>query len=255
MKYEGKGIPTMNPAPSVLLTRWQQQRDAIILDDINATRNIANAKAVSSKSDKVKHRAFIRVFSKIMTFRNNLTDPAVLDQVRNEVLRTTLELEERIKNSGSGPVTKNSTPDNTELSGLNKELTEHSQKGNWALYSSTVFKLGTQLRSMGRWEEALARYLEVCYLNLNGPKNYGVIDDPDLLKEYPPFDPEDGYLLPGVLAEVDNAIAARGLTAKETKTLFHKTAVELQARLKLPLRYEDAWVKLEAEIFPEESSD
>lgn len=255
-RYEDKGIPTVKPTPSALLKQWQQQRDAIILDDINAVLNEANAKAASSKSDKVKHGAFLRVFSKIMTFRNNLTDPTGLDQVQNEVLRTTLELEERIDNLGSKPVTKASAaPDNTDLSGLNKELVEHSQKGHWALYSATMFRLGNQLRNTGQREEALERYLEACYLNLNGPKNYGIIDDPDLLKQYPSFDPKDGFLPSGVLAEVENAIAALGLTANETKTLFDKVAARLHARLRLPLGCEDAWAKLEAEIFPKETSD
>ena len=115
LRYENKGIPTIKPAPSALLAQWQEKKDVIILDDINAALNVANAKAVSSKSDKLKHRAFIRVFSKIMTFRNKLTDPTVLDRVRDMVLRTTLELEERIKNSKPGLVKKNSTPDDTEL--------------------------------------------------------------------------------------------------------------------------------------------
>lgn len=145
--------------------------------------------------------------------------------------------------------------DDKELNRLNQELLEHARDQHWGLYRNTLFQIGELLREKGSFEEALGRYLEVCYLDLNGPKNHGVLSDADLAEGLRPFEPEGEDLLPGVLDRVDIVIEALGFTAKETKAVFDKTSSKLGSLLNLPLPYQDAWVKIEAEIFSGQEQD
>jgi len=54
------------------------------------------------------------------------------------------------------------------------------------------------LRKEGKAEHYLMFMLEVCYLDLNGPFNCGGINDPSIRRQYPPFNPKDGFLAPGI---------------------------------------------------------
>ncbi len=139
--------------------------------------------------------------------------------------------------------------DDKDLARLNQELSEHAHDQNWGLYRNTLFQMGELLRGKESFEEALSRYFEVCYLDLNGPKNYGVLSDPDLLEEYPPFEPDEEGLAPGVLDRVDTIIEAIKITAKEAKAIFDISAAKLESLLDLPVSHQDAWAKIEAEIF------
>ena len=139
--------------------------------------------------------------------------------------------------------------DDKDLARLNQELSEHARDQHWGLYTNTLFQMGELLRGKGSFEEALSRYFEVCYLALNGPKNYGELSDPDLLDEFPPFEPDEEALATGVLDRVDNIIEALRLTAKEAKAIFDETTAKLESLLDLPVSHQDAWVKIEAEIF------
>lgn len=145
--------------------------------------------------------------------------------------------------------------DDKELSRLNQELSEHAREQQWGLYRNTLFQVGELLREKGSFEEALCHYLEVCYLDLNGPKNYGVLSDVDLAEGVRSFDPEGEGLFPGVLDRVDNVMEALGFTAKETKVVFDKASSRLESLLNLPVPHQDAWVKIEAEIFTGQEQD
>lgn len=117
------------------------------------------------------------------------------------------------------------------------------------LYRNTLFQIGELLQENGSFEEALGRYLEVCYLDINGPKNYGVLSDADLAEGLRPFEPEGEELFPGVLDRVDIVIDALGFTVRETKAVFDKNSPKLESLLNLPVPHQDAWAKIEAEIF------
>ena len=84
---------------------------------------------------------------------------------------------------------------------LNQELLEHVQQRNWGLFRNTKFAMAEILRKENRLPAALGGYLEVCYLDLNGPHNTGGITDGELLREYPPWNHKDptAELAPGIL--------------------------------------------------------
>ena len=139
---------------------------------------------------------------------------------------------------------------------LNKELITHAGSQHWGLYRNTVFEMGELLRSESRWSEALNRYLEVCYLDLNGPTNYGDISDidPKLLRavlgeEIKPFKQADGQLYPGVLAIVEHLVKNLEMSPGTMRADFLKLAARVESSLGLPVSAEVAWKSLENELF------
>ena len=131
----------------------------------------------------------------------------------------------------------------------NKYLLEHARNNDWGLYRNTRLQMGDILKKELKLKEALITYLEVCYLDLNGPNNRGCLEDPELLKEYPPFDPSmgDAFLAPGVIeyiAKLHNKLNLKD----EVRKLFIENNNRIQQSLKLPLSVGDAWVKLESAL-------
>ena len=139
---------------------------------------------------------------------------------------------------------------------LNKELLEYSTKQHWGLYRNTLFEMGQVLQAESKLAEALKRYLEVCYLDLNGPKNQGPIDESErkLLHEMfgqdiRPFKPEDGELFPGMLYYAEYVIRKLTLQSDDVRDRFLLAATTLQKALGLPFPVEDAWTRLQNELF------
>lgn len=129
---------------------------------------------------------------------------------------------------------------------LNKDLITHSQNGDWGLYRNTRFYMAEILRKEIKLQQALQTYLEVCYIDLNGPNNTGGFkNDPDLLKQLPPFDINgDTILAPAILDYIKLLIKKLELNKEQVKNIFIKHNTIIENALKLPLSANDAWNKL-----------
>lgn len=134
---------------------------------------------------------------------------------------------------------------------LNEDLLNHAKSGQWGLYRNTRFQMAEILKKENKLKDALRTYLEVCYLDLNGPSNTGGRNDPELLKEFPPFDPseENSFLAPGVIDRIQRIV--KKLDAKKgdvrKKFLEHNTRIEKAMRL--PVAPTDCWSKIEDEVW------
>jgi predicted RNA-binding Zn-ribbon protein involved in translation (DUF1610 family) len=132
---------------------------------------------------------------------------------------------------------------------LNKQLLEHARKGDWGLYRNDRFEMAEILRQEMKLREALRTYLEVCYLDLNGPNNRGGMTDPELLRRFPPFTPdESAFLAPGVVDRIRQVIRKLKLTEKEIKDLFFEQNSHIENSLRLPLTPEACWQGIETSI-------
>jgi hypothetical protein len=134
---------------------------------------------------------------------------------------------------------------------LNQELLEHIQKRNWGLFRNVKLAMADILRKEGRSSEALGFYLEVCYLDLNGPRNTEGETDSELLREFPPWDPKSALslgftALPGLATEMIQKINLTPVTVEE---LFRKKVSALHAGLHLPLSPADAWPQIRQALF------
>lgn len=142
---------------------------------------------------------------------------------------------------------KEPTDSDIQWSILNKQLNKHSRDGNWGLYRSTRLQMAEVLRKEEKLKEALLTYLEVCYLDLNGPENRGSLTDNELKTEFPPFDPSNGNatLASGIIGRVVCIVKKLNLDNEEVKNMFFKHNSKVEKSLKLPLEVEKCWKKLE----------
>jgi len=132
---------------------------------------------------------------------------------------------------------------------LNKELMTHSSNANWGLYRNAKFQMAEILRKESKTSPALATYLEVLYLDVNGPNNTGGIRDRELLKEFPPFNKKDAFLAPGVFSRAVKLIQDLKLDDKVTKAIFDEIAERNFTNLRLPVTPEQGWRKIKKELF------
>ena len=131
---------------------------------------------------------------------------------------------------------------------LNKHLLEYSENNDWGLYRNTRFEMAEILRKEMKLRGALKTYLEVCYFDLNGPMNRGGTDDPEILKEFPVFDPKSAFIAPGIIDRVKIISKKLRMNLNQIKEIFISHNEKLWRNLKLPISPEKAWKDLELEI-------
>lgn len=132
---------------------------------------------------------------------------------------------------------------------LNKQIIENAKNGDWGLYRNTRFQMAEILRREMKLKDALQTYLEVCYLDLNGVRNVGGMNDPEILKEFPPFDPkESAFLAPGVIDLIKRIVLKLDLSKEEIRQIFVEHNSRSEKSLRLPITTEQAWSSLEKEL-------
>jgi hypothetical protein len=123
---------------------------------------------------------------------------------------------------------------------LNERLISQAQRGDWGLYRNTRFEMAELLEKEGKLESALTTYLEVGYLDLNGPRNVGRVSS-RLLDEFPPFDAELANLAPAIPHRVHSISEELGLEFTEIKAKFVEAAEGVRERLGIPVSPAKAW--------------
>lgn len=132
---------------------------------------------------------------------------------------------------------------------LNKNIVEHARQGDWGLYRNDRFAMGELLRKERQFQKALCYYLEVCYLDLNGPNNTGATTDPEILAEFPPFNPNEfADLAPGVIDRILTIKKRLSLEKEAVKVAYFDHCARVAKNLHLPRTLEDSWVLIEREL-------
>jgi hypothetical protein len=132
---------------------------------------------------------------------------------------------------------------------LERESIEHAKNRSWGLYRNTKFAMAELLRREAKHKPALSAYLEVLYLDLNGPKNTGRIKSPGILRELPPFSQKDAYVAPTVLDRAVGLIKELQFQTDDAAKLFDKIAQRSLKNLNLPVRPDQAWKKITKDLF------
>ena len=139
--------------------------------------------------------------------------------------------------------------DDINWSLANEALLTHAGEGDWGLYRNAKFQTGEILRRRMKLDAALRTYLEVCYLDLNGPSNVGGMSDPDLMSRFPAFDPEhSAFLAPGIVDRIQKISKKQGLGKSDVETIFLEHCSRIAEAMKLPRSVEDCWLALEKEL-------
>lgn len=124
---------------------------------------------------------------------------------------------------------------------LNKERLRHASEQKWGLYRNATLDMGDVLRVENRPRDAVRFYLEVCYLDLNNPTNYGPVSYPELMEKYPRWSADPDGLASGVLSLIDTVAAKGGLSDETLRDLFMEQATRIHQSLGLPMSPDNAW--------------
>jgi len=126
------------------------------------------------------------------------------------------------------------------------------QNLDMGLFRNTILIKGGIFKVSGDLRNALITYLELCYIDSNGPNNSGGIkNNPGLLKEYPPFNPNnsvDAFLAPGILEYITQINKELNLTKDQIKEIFFTHNLKVEKSKKLPLSIQSAWERLESSL-------
>lgn len=129
---------------------------------------------------------------------------------------------------------------------FNDKSMELAKYRNWGLYRNLRLTMAEHLIAEQRDAAAMQMFLEVCYLDLNGPTNRGDMDpDPELESMFPIWDPERGMEPDYAASRAAGLADSASLEIDDIREKFYETARKLHASMKLPVSPEDAWSELE----------
>jgi hypothetical protein len=128
---------------------------------------------------------------------------------------------------------------------LTKECGYHASRDDWGLYTNVLHEQATLSSAVGNDKEALAFYLIICYLDINGPNNLGGIGTGHGIRS---FDPKMGMVAPGIIEQISELKTSLNLSDQDLKTMFFESARMLHDKLKLPVSFEKAWGKINSEL-------
>jgi hypothetical protein len=136
--------------------------------------------------------------------------------------------------------------DDPDWQRLVQKRSDYAAARNWARYRNVTLRMA-QLRSRQGWlEEALATYLELCYIDLNGAQNPGAAWGMPVRD----FDPARSFGLgPLIVKRVQRMARELGYDEARIKVEFLATASVVHRSLSLPVTPEDAWQTLRAELY------
>ncbi len=132
---------------------------------------------------------------------------------------------------------------------LNRQRLEHASKLNWGFYRNTTLEMYYLLREENRDKQALGVLLEICYLDLNGPQNSeNLIDQPDLLEKYPPWDLKVSFLAPKLIEWINELKNELNMTREDIHKAYMWAAESNYKNLQLPVSPDKAWETLSKEL-------
>lgn len=126
-------------------------------------------------------------------------------------------------------------------------LADYAADRKWGLYRNAKMAMAELASIKGDVRGALALWLEVYYLDLNGPNNLSA-DTPTGPGWPRDFDPADGFLAPGAMMALADAVSDSELEPDEVRRVFEERAAALFTSLHLPLNPQTAWRKLRDEL-------
>jgi hypothetical protein len=127
---------------------------------------------------------------------------------------------------------------------LNKEIIRHVTQQDWGFFRNTKFAMAEILRKESKLMAALGFYLEVCYIDLNGPNNLGGVSDSRLIREFPAWNPKlNAFLAPGVITRISKIIRKTESSEATVQKIFFQDAEKLKDSFHMPVPVGIAWVE------------
>lgn len=119
-----------------------------------------------------------------------------------------------------------------------KQLAKHAKNGDWGLYTNVRLDMTLRLVREKKDRPALECYLEIFYLDANGPCNTGGNTDRK------PFDRATAFQAPETIRQIEKLSESLQISKNDLEKSFFKVAERVQKKLKLPTSPKQAWVDL-----------
>lgn len=140
----------------------------------------------------------------------------------------------------------------------NQKTLDLAVQRQWGLYRNNKLDMAKLLQKEGKNKQALSLFLEICYLDLNGCRNIGIVNGKPMSKQEcetigaKDFDSSIAFLAPGIISMLKDEIKNLGLTMNQVKQMFIEENKRTKPLKIMPLTPEDAWGLLRKKLDEEE---
>lgn len=122
----------------------------------------------------------------------------------------------------------------------------HKNDHSWGLFRNSIMGLADLKYREKQFDVALRLYIQVCFIDLNGPRNIGGFEDDKRIKG---FVKKEAFQAPAILNRVGLSATKLGLELDQVKLVFMECASEIQKELNLDYNLEIAWKKISRGAF------
>lgn len=136
----------------------------------------------------------------------------------------------------------------------NQRIIEFASKRQWGLYRNNKLDMARVLEKEKRYNHALSTLFEVCYLDLNGCNNIGLINGQPMSREesdkygIKDFDTSTAFLAPGIISMIKDLMLQTKISKTDAKKLFIEINEKTKPMKNMPVNTEQAWKKLAVEL-------
>jgi hypothetical protein len=134
--------------------------------------------------------------------------------------------------------------DDVEWKLLNEDLLTAAGEQDWPRYRDTRHTMAQLLSREKKYKDALATFLEVCYVDINGPINVKDHRWRGVSEPFGPWTPKFGRLNSRVVERVAKVTLAANFTSAATHALFMERATAVKQALHVPVAVATAWEQL-----------
>jgi hypothetical protein len=136
----------------------------------------------------------------------------------------------------------------------NYRLNEYKFNRLWGLYRNTLYEMALLLETENELHNALYYFLELAYIDINGPQNIAQgLDDNDfkLLKEedFIPNKDEDPCFSKAITVSINNIVEKLNISEAELKEMFLSIGERATPSENMPIFKKEAWKKLKVYIY------
>jgi len=126
-------------------------------------------------------------------------------------------------------------------------MIKNARAHNWGLYRCDRLEVAMLHKQRKEYFNALLVFLEVFYLDINGPQNVGHMFDPELDKGKKPkeWDPKHTFIAPAVIYYCQLMMKRTKTPIERVKDIVEKSMLSHFEFYNLPVSPEAAWPEIE----------
>jgi hypothetical protein len=125
-------------------------------------------------------------------------------------------------------------------SAVTQDMIQHAMQRQWGLYRNDLYGLADVARKDGNHRVALQLFLDVCYIDTNGPNNVGLWTDGSPVPGEENWRIDMGFLAPVPLGYLSSLSLKLGQPLERSLVEYAPRAAKLKNELKLPLAWESS---------------